>query len=93
MCWPVSGLFLRRLKPFEGSFWNMSETVLKQNDGPNAMVATIWCYLIRASSKITKITITLKPLKVQSPKFDKNNRSNKAEHYGRTEGSDALQGS
>ena len=54
MSWPVSGLFLCWPRPFEGSFWNASETVLKQNDGPNAMVAMIWCHLTRASSEITK---------------------------------------
>ena len=61
MSWPVSGLFLYWLRPLEGSFWNISETVLKQNDGPKAMVATVWCHLIRANSKITKATIMLKP--------------------------------
>ena len=71
----------------------MSETVLKQNDGPNAMVAMIWFHLIRASSKITKVTITLKPWQAQNPKFDKSDRSNKADHYGKTEGPDAPQGS
>ena len=49
------------LETLVGHPWNMSWTVLKQICALNAMVARVWCHLIRMSSKIAKATVILKP--------------------------------